>query len=477
MSRSSNSFAALNFHNHFEGLGENFFKRTFATPLNNQRIVSYSKDACQLIDLDPAELESAEFLAAISGTSPHPKFCNLAQAYSGHQFGHFVPSLGDGRAMLLAQIQNHKNDSWDMVLKGCGLTPFSRPHVQNADGRAVLRSSIREYLISEHLAALAIPTSRALCLIASDQIVMREMPEQAAQIIRLAPSHLRFGTFEYFFYRKQYDQVKILADYAIQHYFPNAKNYAEFLTQIVKSTAHMIAHWQAFGFCHGVLNTDNMSIHGITFDFGPFAFLDEYDPHRICNHSDIQGRYSFINQPQIGLWNLYAFAVTLSKLVTEQEQKEILENYETLFLEQYHHLMATRIGFSEVDAPIKNLIYSALDLLHKHRSDYNFFFRNLENFAQDTNFSLWFSDYKTLLQKHKITDTEALARRHKSNPQFILRNHLLQIAIQQAENGDFSEVKKLQEIFSNPFAKQPQNQSYADLPPSWAKEICISCSS
>lgn len=449
-------FSNLNFQNHFEKLGSDFSKKSRPTPLKKQQVRIYSKAACELIDLDFKELKSKKFLENISGKSPHPKFCNLAQAYAGHQFGHFVPQLGDGRAVLLAQVTNKKNQNWDLVLKGSGLTPFSRPYVQNADGRAVLRSSIREFLISESMSALGIPTSRALCLIISDEIVIREMPEKAAQIIRLAPSHVRFGTFEYFFYRQENDKIKILADYVIAQNFPEVKNYSEFLISVVKSTATMIAKWQAFGFCHGVLNTDNMSIHGITFDYGPFGFLDQYNPNHICNHSDHQGRYSFANQPIIGMWNLHAFAITLSSLISMEEQKEILEKYEQIFLDEYHKLMAAKLGFERVDDYVKKAIYDCLNHLEKTHSDYTKFFID-------------------------ITDNEKNPKKKKlmqaANPRFILRNHLLQTAIEKAESGDFSEVKTLQKICAKPFSKQPKYKNYSDLPPAWAKEICISCSS
>jgi serine/tyrosine/threonine adenylyltransferase len=441
-------FSDLNFQNHFEKLGDDFSKKCLPTSLQNQEIIAISKSAADLIDLDISEINLENF--------SNSNFCNISQAYAGHQFGHFVPSLGDGRAVLLTQVTNQKNESWDLVLKGSGITPFSRPYVQNADGRAVLRSSIREFLISEHMAALGIPTSRALCLISSDELVMREMPEKAAQIIRLAPSHIRFGTFEYFFYRQDYENVKKLADYCITNYFSSCKNYSEFLSKIVESTAKMIAKWQAFGFCHGVLNTDNMSIHGITFDYGPFGFLDEYNPHHICNHSDQTGRYSFINQPQIGFWNLNALAITFSNLIAMEEIKEILENYQEIFLKEYHQLMAAKLGFERVDEDVKKEIYQTLNELEKEKKDYTQFFYNLTINTSD-------------LQKRSLMKA--------NNPKFILRNHLLQVAIKKAENGDFSEIKKLQEITSQPFETQLEFEEYSALPPSWAKDLCISCSS
>lgn len=476
-------FSELNFDNHFKKLGKDFFTKARVTPLKDQFVAAYSSQACQLIDLDEKEILKKEFLKFPQDKKSHKRFCNLAMLYGGHQFGHLVGQLGDGRAMLLAQIKNKKNESWDLVLKGCGLTPYSRPYVQNADGKSVLRSAIREYLISEAMFNLGIPTSRALCLIASSGYAVRETIEPAAQIIRMAQSHIRFGTFEIFFYNKENDKIKILADYVIAQNFPQLKNnYAGFLREVVKSTATMIAKWQAFGFCHGVMNTDNMSILGITFDYGPFGFLDEYNPQHICNHSDHQGRYSFVNQPFVGFWNLNAFAVTLSSLISMEEQQEILSEYEKIFLKEYHDLMAAKLGFSKSDDDIKKLIYQLLDLLTKNKIDYTNFFRNLsstltslKNLTED--FELWISSYAALLQSRNIKETSRKKLMNQSNPKFILRNYLLQTAISKACNGDFSEVKKLQKIMEKPFAEQKSDEKYAALPPAWAKEIVVSCSS
>jgi len=495
----------LKFDNHFEKLGEDFARKILPTPLDNQRLAVYSPEACELIGLDEKTLKSKKFLDAVFGNKEDKNFCYLAQAYAGHQFGHFVNSLGDGRAILLAQVEGKNKQPFDLVLKGSGKTPFSRPYVSNADGRAVLRSSIREFLASVALHHLGIPTSRALCLIASNSQAQRETLEPAAQIIRLSPSHIRFGTFEYFFYQKKNEQVKILANYAMKNYFASAKTYGDFLREVVRSTATMIAKWQAFGFCHGVMNTDNMSIHGITFDFGPFGFLDEYDPHHICNHSDQQGRYSFINQPQIGLWNLNAFAITLSSLIGMDEIKEILESYEEIFLDEYHKLMAQKLGFAGVDEEIKKFIYETLKLLEKHKIDYTNFFRNLSSqfvilscasgrrshepdveklpssssagAAKDDELVAWQEKYHQLLQQKNIEKSAAQKLIKASNPKFILRNYLLQNAISKAEDGDFSEVQHLQQIMEKPFDEQKENENYAALPPAWAKEICISCSS
>lgn len=467
----------MKINNHFQKLGEDFFKSALPTPLTNQRVAAYSKDVLDLIQLSEKDFLSKKFLAEIFGEKKNKDFCNIAQAYSGHQFGHFVETLGDGRALLLCQIIDKHKCSQDLVLKGCGLTPFSRPYVQNADGRSVLRSAIREYLVSNALHYLKIPTARALCLIASDDFAQRETLEPAAQIIRVCESHIRFGSFEYFFYRQQNDRVKILADYTIKNYFPRAKNYAQFLFEVVDKTAKMLASWQAYGFCHGVLNTDNMSINGVTLDFGPFAFLDEYDSRFICNTSDYQGRYSFRNQVGIVLWNLNAFAITLSSLISMEEIKEILQEFEKIFLENYYAQMTAKLGFSKIDKNVEILIYQTLDLLEKHKIDYTNFFRNLEDLEFLKNLSdkkLWVDEIENWYKSYKPNASHLIK---KTNPKFILRNYLLENAIQKAYSGDFSEVEKLQKIMEKPFLEQKEFHDYAANKPAWASDLKISCSS
>ncbi len=476
----------LNLDNSFHKLGGDFFSEVIPTPLEESFIIAISSKAYELINLDETEISTSEFLDAISAKNPHPEFCYLAMLYAGHQFGHLVPQLGDGRAVLLTQIRNEKNESWDLVLKGSGLTPYSRM----GDGKAVLRSSIREFLVSESMFNLGIPTSRALCLIGSKDFAAREALEPAAQIIRLAQSHIRFGSFEVFFYRKQSEQIKILADYAIEQNFPqfvnHEKKYQLFLSEVVRSTAKMIAKWQAFGFCHGVMNTDNMSILGITFDYGPFGFLDEYNPDHICNSSDYSGRYSFANQPRVGFWNLHALAISLSSLISPQDQQEILETYQEIFLEEYHQLMAQKLGFVESNDEVKRLTYDLLDLLEKKKTDYTFFFRNLakfkideiEKFVIDAAFKSWLENYNRLLKKFERIDEIRVEAMNKINPKYILRNYLLQKAIEKAVwENDFSEINKLQKIMEFPYEEQIENEIYAEIPPSWAKEIEISCSS
>lgn len=482
----------LNFKNNFENLGEDFFRRSQPLALKNSEIVAISEDAASLIDLDINEVRSDDFLAVVSGIKKHNKFSYLAQCYAGHQFGNFVNVLGDGRALLLAEVQNQKNEKWDLVLKGCGITPYSRTYIRNSDGRAALRSSIREFLISESLFYLGIPTSRALCLIASDEMIVREKLEKAAQVIRLAPSHIRFGTFEYFFYRKENDKVKILADYVIEEYFPEIKNlqnkYSAFLESVVESTALMIAKWQTFGFCHGVMNTDNMSIHGISFDFGPFGFLDNYNPNHICNSTDFSGRYSFTNQPFAAFWNLNAFAISLSSLISVDEQKEILGKYEEIFLTKYHKIMSSKLGFEICDVEVIETIYEILELLQENKVDYTKFFADLSDVLEAKNYTKYFINfgekgekiaekYYNLLIKKNISDQIRLELMKANNPKFILRNYLLQNAILKAENKDYSEIEVLQKLMKNPFEVNEKLKSYYEATKESERGIALSCSS
>jgi protein adenylyltransferase len=288
-------FAGLRFENSYAGLHPDFYQAVEPTPLPDPRLAAFNPDAAALIDLDPAQAGHPDAARFLSGGLPIPGATPIAQAYAGHQFGVWVPQLGDGRAFLLGEVRNSRGDSWDLHLKGGGQTRWSR----FGDGRSVLRSAVREYLASEALHALDIPTTRALSIVASDFPVQRESPETAAAIIRLAPSHVRFGTFEYFAARGAVDRVRELADYVIARHFGDGtlrsapgddQRYSEFFGEVCRRTGRLIARWMAAGFAHGVMNTDNMSILGITLDYGPYGFLDDYDAGFICNHSDTGGQ-------------------------------------------------------------------------------------------------------------------------------------------------------------------------------------------
>ncbi|MCH1530559.1 MAG: YdiU family protein, partial [Gammaproteobacteria bacterium] len=314
-------------HN-FSELPEEFYTLQDWQGFDNPKIVIENHAMKKALGME--DTEHQELLEIFNGTKKIGSLKPLSMVYSGHQFGQYVEQLGDGRGLLFAQI-NSNEGLLDIHLKGAGKTPYSR----FGDGRAVLRSVIREYLCGEAMHALSIPTSRALMIIGSDEMVIREKSESAAMLVRTAKTHIRFGSFEYFHYNNKHEHVKALADFCINsypQYFSKTKNaYVDFFRVIVKETAKMIARWQACGFNHGVMNTDNMSILGETFDYGPYGFMEDYNPSHVCNHSDHQGRYAFKNQPYIGLWNCSALGHALSSLISEESQGEVLQTYEAIF--------------------------------------------------------------------------------------------------------------------------------------------------
>ena len=402
--------------------------------------------------------------------------------YSGHQFGYYVSQLGDGRASLLGQIINQKGQLSDLVVKGSGLTAFSRA----GDGRAVLRSTIREYLASEAMYHLNIPTTRAMAIYGSETPVERETLETAAILVRVAKTHIRFGSFEYFYHTQQYEKQKTLADYTIENHFPDIaehpEKYNQFMLQIAEKTGALIAQWQAVGFAHGVMNTDNMSIIGETFDFGPFGFLDGFNPSYICNHSDHEGRYSFDNQPQIGHWNCMALAQALSPLFTENISEGISKSYSKSYHQTFYKLMRAKLGLTILEKDDKTLIHSLLNILAKDALDYTNFFRQLshqktiDRTTSDA-MQIWQTSYFTRLKLEHLTPDQIRTSMLMANPKYILRNHLLQNAIEKSENGDHSEVEKLMLIISKPYDELPEYEDYASDAPSWAKDLEISCSS
>ena len=339
----------LHFDNRFARLGDTFSTQVSPQPLEAPRLVVASEAAMALLDLDPAEAEQPLFAELFSGHKIWSTAEPRAMVYSGHQFGSYNPQLGDGRGLLLGEVVNEAGEYWDLHLKGAGKTPYSRM----GDGRAVLRSSIREFLASEHLHALGIPSSRALCVTGSDTLVYRERPERGAMLLRLAPSHVRFGHFEFFYYTRQHGELKQLLEHVIEAHFPELLEHPEpfhmFFRTVLERTAALIARWQAYGFCHGVMNTDNMSILGITFDFGPYAFLDDFDARFICNHSDDTGRYSFENQVPIAHWNLAALAQALTPFVEVKVLRETMELFLPLYEAEWLDLMRRRLGFSQAE--------------------------------------------------------------------------------------------------------------------------------
>ncbi|WP_416759158.1 protein adenylyltransferase SelO [Pseudomonas sp. BNK-6] len=481
----------LTFDNRFARLGDAFSTHVLPEPLDNPRLVAASPAAMALLDLDPAVAESPVFAELFGGHKLWAEAEPRAMVYSGHQFGSYNPQLGDGRGLLLGEVYNQAGEHWDLHLKGAGQTPYSRM----GDGRAVLRSSIREFLASEALHALGIPSSRALCVIGSDTPVWREKQERGAMVLRLAPSHVRFGHFEYFYYTKKPEQQKQLGEHVLALHFPECleqpEPYLAMFREIVERNAELIAKWQAYGFCHGVMNTDNMSILGITFDFGPFAFLDDFDAHFICNHSDDQGRYSFSNQVPVGQWNLSALAQALTPFISVEALREALGLFLPLYQAHYLDLMRRRLGFTQAEDDDQKLVERLLQLMQNSGVDYSLFFRRLgeqapdqalarlrDDFVDRDGFDAWAEQYRQRVARDPLQGQDLRRERmHAVNPLYILRNYLAQKAIDAAESGDYSEVRRLHQVLSRPFEEQEGMQGYAERPPEWGKHLEISCSS
>jgi uncharacterized protein YdiU (UPF0061 family) len=487
------SLETLSFDNTYARLPEAFYAKLNPTPFSSPpSLVHANRAAAELIDLDPEQFTRPEFAGVFGGSLLVPGMEPLAMLYSGHQFGVYVPQLGDGRAILLGEVKNERGEKWDLHLKGAGMTPFSR----DGDGRAVLRSTIREYLCSEAMHGLGIPTTRALCIVGSDEKVYREQIETGAMLLRMAPSHVRFGTFEIFYYRRQHEHLKTLADYVIANYFSHlvdaADKYARFFSEVMEQTAKLIAQWQAVGWAHGVMNTDNMSIHGIILDYGPFGFMDDYDPGFICNHSDHNGRYAFDQQPFIGLWNLSCLAQALVPLATKEELKAALDRYTPIHQERYMELMRLKLGLDNPRSEDDSLVNDLLRLMAQSNADYTNVFRALSDFrsapgevneglrdyfVDRDSFDGWAARYRARLCEQTSTDAERRERMNRINPKYVLRNYLAQVAIDKAQQKDFTEIGRLLTLLQHPYSDQPGMEAYAAPPPNWGKHLTVSCSS
>ncbi|KAM1472549.1 hypothetical protein ACFX2I_028784 [Malus domestica] len=500
--------------------------------VENPQLVAWSESVAEFLDLDPKEFERPDYPPLFSGASPLVGSLPYAQCYGGHQFGMWAGQLGDGRAITLGEVLNSKSERWELQLKGAGKTPYSR----FADGLAVLRSSIREFLCSEAMHNLGIPTTRALCLVTTGKFVTRDMfydgnpkEEPGAIVCRVSPSFLRFGSYQIHASREKEDLeiVRALADYAIRHHFPHIENmsrseslsfntgneevldltsnkYAAWAVEVAERTASLVARWQGVGFTHGVLNTDNMSILGLTIDYGPFGFLDAFDPSYTPNTTDLPGRrYCFANQPDIGLWNIAQFTRTLvaAKLIDDKESNYAMERYGTKFMDDYQAIMTKKLGLPKY---IKQLISKLLNNMAIDKVDYTNFFRLLSNIKADPNIPeeellnplkavlldigqerkeawiSWVKIYIEELASSGISDEERKASMNAVNPKYVLRNYLCQSAIDAAEQGDFEEVRRVLKVMERPYDEQPGMEKYARLPPAWAYRpgVCmLSCSS
>ena len=479
---------AVPWHNRFTQLGEKFYTRLQPQALPAPYWISHNQAVARELGLDASWFESQEALQAFSGSGVLPGSEPLASVYSGHQFGQWAGQLGDGRAILLGELQT-PSGGMELQLKGAGKTPYSRM----GDGRAVLRSSIREYLCSEAMHGLGIPTTRALCLTGSDAKVMREEIETAAVVTRTAPSFIRFGHFEHFSYTDQHAELKTLADFVINNFYPACRDaaqpYAALLQAVSERTAHLMAAWQSVGFCHGVMNTDNMSILGLTIDYGPFQFLNAFDPGHVCNHSDTHGRYAYNKQPNMAYWNLFCLGQALLPLMDDQSQAlAALESYKTIFPAALEAKMRTKLGLSDVQPGDTALVEATFKLLASNRVDYTIFWRRLCSFTPHSgheavrdlffdreSFNAW-----ALLYSERLVHADSAAKTDlmlKNNPKFVLRNHLGEQAIQAAKLKDFAPLHTLLDVLQAPFEEHADYDSLAGFPPDWASSIEISCSS
>ena len=462
-------------------LRHDFYSKQAQEPLNNPFLIHINKILLDELGLSKESYE--DLMLIFNGTIQIPNIQAVSMNYAGHQFGQYVQQLGDGRGILLGEIEA-KNKYLDIHVKGSGKTPYSR----FGDGRAVLRSSLREYLCGEAMHGLGIPSSRSLMIFGSNDVVYREKSETAAMIVRTAKTHVRFGSFEKFFYDGLFDRHKELCDYVISQYLPDKeksnKKYSYLLESIVIKTASLIANWQSVGFCHGVMNTDNMSILGETLDYGPFGFMDNFNPSHICNLSDTSGRYSYQNQPYVGMWNCTALANTFKHLINKEEIAKIMSVYEKTYAKRLFALYKNKLGLSENRNTDEALVQELLNVMEVQKLDFTRTFRSLSNILKtnnsikvDDSLKSWSQNFK---ERHDIETADIdsrITQMNEMNPKFILRNYMLQNAIDQAEEGSYKEIDILMKLITKPYEENLEYERYSEESPEWAKSLGLSCSS
>lgn len=476
----------------------------------NPSLIHYSPQMLENIGLNEADATSKEFLKIFSGAEIYPDTQPFAMCYGGHQFGNWAGQLGDGRAINLFEV-SHKNSQWALQLKGAGKTPYSR----GADGLAVLRSSVREYLCSEAMFHLGVPTTRALSIVLTGDDVLRDMLydgnaefEKGAIVCRAAPSFIRFGNFQIFTWRDDLANLKKLTDYTIKHFYPHLgepskETYIEFFREICEKTLDLMIHWERVGFVHGVMNTDNMSILGLTIDYGPYGWLENYDPNWTPNTTDAaQKRYRFGNQAAIAVWNLMQLGNALYPLIEDAAPlEEILENYQTSYLPKHVRMMSDKLGLKNTAET--EFIIELETLLYNSEMDLTLFFRNLNKFDENNPNSFWtfleassysenlesfkekwnlfLSVYAEILIAENREKSERISQLNRTNPKYVLRNYMAQLAIDAADKGDNSLVDELFNLLLKPYAEQPESEKWFTKRPDWAKTkvgcSMLSCSS
>ncbi len=479
------------FQNTYAALPANFFARVAPTPVASPRLIKLNRPLAVHLGLDPQLLDSPEGAEILAGKSLPDGADPIAMAYAGHQFGHFVPQLGDGRAILLGELIDADGIRRDIQLKGSGPTPFSR----RGDGRAALGPVLREYVVSEAMAALGIPTTRSLAAVVTGEIVMRETPLPGAVLTRVASSHIRVGTFQFFASRGDTEGVRRLADHVIARHYPQVADterpYHALLEGVIARQADLIARWLLVGFIHGVMNTDNSSISGETIDYGPCAFMDQYDPGAVFSSIDEQGRYAYANQPRIALWNLTRLAECLLPLFSDDQDKAVAEAQDLLgafaekFTAAYQSGLRGKIGLFTVRDGDEALVQDLLDAMAKNQADFTLTFRRLSEAALDAandggvraQFTdpTAYDDWAVRWRQRTADEPRSAAERRNAmrsvNPAFIPRNHRIEAIIEAAVNrDDYAPFEELLSVLAKPFEDQPAYASYAER--RWPNSAC-----
>lgn len=472
----------FNFENSFVNLPDTFFVEQNPKPVSAPKLIKFNYDLANDLGID-VENTTEQMLADIFSGNVQPKGAQpLAMAYSGHQFANFVPTLGDGRANLMGEVIAKDNKRYDVQLKGSGPTAFSR----NGDGRSALGPVIREYLLSEAMHVLSVPTTRALACVLSGDKVQRETAQAGGVFTRVALGHIRVGTFQYFAARQDFDSLRTLTKYSIERFYPDLKDEKNLafslLRMVIEKQAFLIAKWMSIGFIHGVMNTDNVSIAGETIDYGPAAYMDEYHPSTVFSFIDKGGRYAYANQASIAQWNLARLAESLLPLIDDDDKvavskaQEVLESFAEHFNKSWLSLMATKIGITDVKESDTDLIKRLLELMELNQADFTNTFRGLSHFLSGEPDQLYealeineaLEDWLTAWQKRlKVEGNDMNAVAHNMNavnPIYIPRNHLVEEAIEAAYQNDFSKFETLHKVLSSPFVEQEGSQAYTKVP-------------